>query len=59
MQPNVTRRHRIRLVQLCTLDFLQQHGRDDRLLMLCPESETGDDVRLGGQKMDGRTFARK
>jgi hypothetical protein len=59
MKADVTFRHRVRVVQLGTFDLFEQHRRNDRLLMLCPESETGDDVRLGGQKMDGRTFARK
>jgi hypothetical protein len=41
-------------VQFCALDFLEQHGSDDRLMVLGLQSEISDKVGFRGQKVNGR-----
>ncbi len=47
-------RHRVGIVQLGALDFLEQHRRDDRLAVLGPQREPGNQVGLGRQQVDRR-----
>jgi hypothetical protein len=36
------------------LDFRQQHGRDDGMIMLRPKRQIADDIGLALGQMDGR-----
>src|SRR6185437_5059488 len=47
-------RHAPFVVQLGSLDFLDQHGRDERLPMLRLEREARDEVGLRGEQMKRR-----
>lgn len=52
-QANVAAGHRLRIMEFGTLDLLKQHRRNDRLPVLGPQGQTGDDVGLRRKQVNG------
>jgi hypothetical protein len=56
IQSSVTGRHRVEIVQFCTLDLFEQHRRNNRVIVFGLERQTSNQVGLCSQKVDRRTL---